>query len=50
MNNINEIFGHPIDSKQSDALSDFENYKCRFINKKCDKESRLIEYPMGVCS
>jgi hypothetical protein len=50
MNNINEIFGHPLDSKEKNALSDFTDYSCRFINRKCDKESRLITYPMGVCS
>jgi hypothetical protein len=50
MNNPNEIFGFPIDNKSKGALNSKKTYYCKFINAKCDKQSRIIKYPMGVCS
>lgn len=50
MNNPNEIFTYPLTNKSKLAQNDISNYHCRFINKTCDKQSRMINYPMGVCS
>lgn len=43
-----EIFGQPVDSINIDMISESQ-YNCPFINKKCVKQSRTIDYPMGVC-
>lgn len=48
--NPNEIFTHPVESKTEQAISAVKRYYCRFLDKKCDKQSRTIQYPMGVCS
>jgi hypothetical protein len=45
-----EVFGHPIDVHSEQAESDRARYWCPFMNAPCDKQSRLIDYPMGVCS
>jgi hypothetical protein len=45
-----EVFGHPCDITSSQAQADRSRYWCPFSSKKCDKKSRLISYPMGVCS
>jgi hypothetical protein len=45
-----EIFGFPIDDESPEAQSTRQGYWCPFRNKKCDKKSRLISYPFGVCS
>lgn len=50
MNNPNEIFGYPTVNKTKAALKSKKTYYCKFINAKCDKQSRTIQYPMGVCS
>tara|TARA_Y100000310_G_C20648750_1_gene798190 strand:+ start:1177 stop:1995 length:819 start_codon:yes stop_codon:yes gene_type:complete len=50
MNNPNEIFTYPLINKSVEAKNAIENHYCRFIEKKCDKQSRTIKYPMGVCS
>lgn len=50
MNNPNEIFTYPVESKAKDAIKGFKSYNCRFIGRQCDKQSRTIDYPMGVCS
>jgi hypothetical protein len=47
--NPNEIFGHPSDAT-SLPKENFEKYYCRFLNSRCDKQSRMIDYPMGICS
>ena len=45
-----EIFGYPI-GNQSDAAQDArQNHWCPFRDRSCTKQSRLIEYPFGVCS
>lgn len=46
----NEIFGYPISAINNDSNNAREQYYCRFLNKKCDKQSRTIQYPMGVSS
>lgn len=45
-----EIFGHPINDSSKVAERDRRKRWCPFANKKCDKKSRLIRFPMGVCS
>jgi len=50
MNNPNEIFTYPLDNESDKAKDAVNNYNCRFTGKICDKQSRMINYPMGVCS
>ena len=50
MNNPNEIFTYPLDNASNLANTAVNNYSCRFTGKMCNKQSRLINYPMGVCS
>ena len=50
MNTPNEIFTYPINNETTEAQNSVNNYECRFIGKTCDKQSRTINYPMGVCS
>ncbi len=45
-----EIFGHPIDVMSDKSKSDRKKHRCPFAERECDKKSRLIRYPMGVCS
>jgi hypothetical protein len=45
-----EVFGHPADVDSSSAKEHRARYWCPFLDKPCDKKSRLIDYPMGVCS
>jgi hypothetical protein len=45
-----EVFGHPIDVDSARARRDRERHWCPFVDAKCDKQSRLLDYPMGVCS
>src|SRR3990170_8733982 len=48
--NPNEIFTYPVESKTTEARKSVQKYYCRFLESKCDKQSRTIKYPMGVCS
>lgn len=48
--NPNEIFTFPVDNKSTLAKKSIKNYYCKFIDNTCDKQSRLLKYPMGVCS
>ncbi len=48
--NPNEIFGYPTDNFNEKSNFAFKNYFCRFLNAICDKQSRIIPYPMGICS
>lgn len=50
MNLPNEIFTFPISNESKKAQEAVNNHYCRFIGKPCDKQSRMINYPMGVCS
>lgn len=45
-----EVFGHPIDVNTTQAKADRAQHWCPFAKQVCDKQSRLIDYPMGVCS
>lgn len=45
-----EIFGYPIDNHSQEAQRIRAKHWCPFLNSKCQKKSRLLEYPFGVCS
>jgi len=45
--NPNEIFG--ISTENRTNINN-NKYFCRFLNKQCDKQSRMLNYPMGICS
>ena len=45
-----EVFGYPIGAKSAKAKAARRGYWCPFANEKCNKQSRLVKYPMGVCS
>jgi len=45
-----EVFGHPIDVDSEKAQEHRKKHWCPFVGEECDKRSRLIDYPMGVCS
>lgn len=45
-----EVFGHPIDVNSEEAQEHRKDHWCPFVDEICDKRSRLIDYPMGVCS
>lgn len=50
MKTVNEIFTYPITNKTKAAKTAIKKSYCRFRDDKCDKQSRTIKYPMGVCS
>ncbi len=45
-----EIFGYPIDNMSAQVRANRSRYWCPFMDRICDKQSRTIPYPMGVCS
>jgi hypothetical protein len=45
-----EIFGYPTDNVSEEAQQTREQHWCPFVNQICNKKSRLIDYPFGVCS
>jgi hypothetical protein len=45
-----EIFGFPVEDRSVDAQAARSRRWCPFMDKRCDKKSRLISYPFGVCS
>jgi len=46
-----EIFGFPVGNKSKAAENIRKNHMCPFNNNnKCSKPSRLLAYPMGICS
>ena len=45
-----EIFGYPFWNQSKEAKEARERHWCPFLNRLCDKKSRLIEFPFGVCS
>lgn len=45
-----EIFGYPIGNHSREAQEIREKHWCPFMNRPCNKKSRLIDYPFGVCS
>ncbi len=45
-----EIFGYPLRAVSGLPKKGRKRYWCPFADDKCNKQSRLISYPMGVCS
>ena len=45
-----EIFGYPVLNQSNEAISARERHWCPFQDKRCNKKSRLIDFPFGVCS
>ncbi len=45
-----EIFGFPIRNRSTAADNARRTHQCPFREQQCDKKSRLIEFPFGVCS
>jgi hypothetical protein len=45
-----EIFGFPVDNRSDEAQAVRDRFWCPFRDKKCDKKSRLVSSPFGVCS
>ena len=45
-----EVFGYSTVDKSTEAQSARGRHWCPFVNQTCNKQSRLIDYPMGVCS
>lgn len=45
-----EVFGHHWSSNTPDAINCRANYFCPFTGVKCNKQTRKVDYPMGVCS
>ncbi|MFQ5612363.1 MAG: NotI family restriction endonuclease [Anaerolineae bacterium] len=45
-----EIFGYPIWNQSKEVQNVRERHWCPFLDRRCDKKSRLIDFPFGVCS
>ena len=45
-----EIFGYPIDNLTQAATEARQRHHCPFRGQGCNKRSRLVSYPFGVCS
>jgi len=45
-----EVFGHPIGDRSEQARRDRANHWCPFLDQRCTKQSRNLDYPFGVCS
>ncbi|MBM4461561.1 MAG: hypothetical protein FJ011_28030 [Chloroflexi bacterium] len=45
-----EVFGYPINNRSPEAERARKRHWCRFTDALCNKTSRLIDYPFGVCS
>ncbi|MBI2861501.1 MAG: hypothetical protein HYX89_01640 [Chloroflexi bacterium] len=45
-----EVFGFPAAAKSPDAQTTRQRHWCPFVDLRCYKQSRIIDYPMGVCS
>ena len=45
-----EIFGHPIEVRSTMAEQVRGEHECPFRNVRCDKKSRSLDVPFGVCS
>jgi hypothetical protein len=50
LNRPAEVFGYPIENRGAEAQSVRDRYECPFVGDQCIKKSRLVTYPMGVCS
>ena len=45
-----EVFGFPVEIRSHEAEAVRQQHHCPFVNTPCNKKSRLVSYPMGVCS
>ena len=45
-----EVFGYPTGNRSPEAEEARKRYWCPFTESRCTKQSRLIDYPFGVCS
>ncbi len=45
-----EIFGYPVLNGSDEAIRIRERHWCPFQDTRCNKKSRLIDFPFGVCS
>lgn len=45
-----EVFGYPVENDSKQAVEVRQRHWCPFVDRKCSKKSRLVEYPFGVCS
>jgi len=45
-----EIFGYPVYNRTSQAQDMRARHGCPFVGDICNKKSRLLDYPFGVCS
>ena len=45
-----EVFGYPIWDQSEGAQDARQRHWCPFVDRPCNKKSRLIDYPFGVCS
>jgi hypothetical protein len=45
-----EIFGFPATNRSDAAQEVRERYLCPFMQSTCDKKSRLLDFPFGVCT
>ncbi len=50
MKQPNEIFCFPTDNNTDQAKATRKKHACVYLSSKCNKQSRTIKYPMGVCS
>jgi len=45
-----EVFGFPVENRSIEAQAVRQQHRCPFVSALCNKKSRLVSYPMGVCS
>ncbi len=45
-----EVFGFPITNRSDEAEKARQRHWCPFTNSRCAKQSRLLDFPFGVCS
>jgi hypothetical protein len=45
-----EVFGYPIEVRSAQAQDHRARHWCPFMDRRCDKQSRLVSVPFGVCS
>ncbi len=45
-----EIFGYAHSAQSKKATSDRKKHWCPFVDQICNKQSRLVNYPFGVCT
>jgi hypothetical protein len=45
-----EVFGYPVEIRSTKAEDCRRQHRCPFVDDVCTKQSRLLSYPMGICS